>query len=39
MRKGEIIERKIENSKKNEKVPKWKADSLKFRAILKENRN
>ena len=38
MRKGEVVERKIEATKKDEKIPKWKADSLKFRAVLKENR-
>lgn len=38
MRKGEVAERKMEAQKKNEKIPKWKADSLKFRAVLKENR-
>lgn len=37
MRKGEVVERKMEANKK-EKIPKWKADSMKFRAVLKENR-
>jgi hypothetical protein len=39
MKKGEIVERKIENSKKTEKIPKWKAESLQFRSVLKQNRN
>lgn len=38
MRKGEMVEKKIEAKKKVEKIPKWKADSMKFRAVLKENR-
>ena len=38
MRKGEVVERKMEAQKKNEKIPKWKADSLKFRAVLQQNR-
>ena len=38
MRKGEVVERKMEAVKKTEKIPKWKADSMKFRAGLKENR-
>ena len=39
MRKGEQVERKMENQKKNEKIPKWKAQSMAFRAGLKQNRN
>ena len=35
MKKGEIIEKKIEEKKAKEKIPKWKADSLAFRAGLK----
>ena len=39
MKKGEQIEKKIENQKKNEKIPKWKAQSMAFRAGLKQSRN
>lgn len=42
MKQGEIIEKKIEQKKKveqkKENMPKWKAESLGFRAILKANR-
>ena len=38
MKQGERVEKKIEQSKKAEKMPKWKADSLKFRAQMKQIR-
>jgi len=38
MKQGERIEKKIEQSKKAEVIPKWKADSLAFRAQMKQNR-
>lgn len=39
MRKGEMIEKKIQAEQKNQKIPKWKAQSLAFRAGLKQTRN
>ncbi len=42
MKKGEMVEKKIEQKKKvdqkKENMPKWKAQSLGLRAILKSNR-
>ena len=42
MKQGEIIEKKIEQNKKVEEkkqnIPKWKVESLGFRAIIKANR-
>lgn len=38
MQKGERVEKKIEQMKKSEKVPKWKAQSMEFRSVLKQNR-
>lgn len=38
MKKGERVEQKMEQQKKNEKVPKWKSASLAFRAAMKQNR-
>lgn len=38
MKKGERIQKKIESNKRNEKVPKWKAESMAFRAVMKQNR-
>lgn len=38
MKQGEKVEKKIEKAKMAEKVPKWKAESLAFRAQLKQNR-
>ena len=35
MKKGEAVERKIEQQKQNEDVPKWKAQSIAFRARIK----
>ncbi len=37
MKQGQIIEKKLEQKKANEKLPKWKAESLAFRAVLKSN--
>ena len=39
MKKGEAIDRKLEAKKGSEKMPKWKAESLAFRAGLKQNKN
>ena len=39
MRKGEMVEKKIEEKKAKEKVPKWKAESLQLRAGVKQARN
>lgn len=39
MKKGEIVEKKIEEKKAKEKIPKWKADSLQLRAGLKQARD
>lgn len=39
MKKGDLVEKKIENQKKAEKIPKWKAQSMAFRAGLKMSRN
>lgn len=38
MKKGEMIEKKIEEKKANEKVPKWKAESLQLRSGIKNAR-
>lgn len=38
MKKGAIVEKKIEEKKAKEKIPKWKAESLQFRAGLKQAR-
>lgn len=38
MKQGERAEKKIQQIKKTEKLPKWKADSLAFRAQMKQNR-
>lgn len=39
MKKGEQIERKLEEKKAKEKVPKWKAESLQLRAGIKQAKN
>jgi len=36
MKRGEIIEKKLEEKKAQEKIPKWKVDSLQFRAGIKQ---
>ena len=38
MKKGAVVERKIEEKKAKEKIPKWKAESLQLRAGLKQAR-
>ena len=38
MQKGDRIQKKIDQQKKTEKVPKWKAQSMQFRSVLKQNR-
>lgn len=42
MKQGEIVEKKIEQKKnmeiKKQNMPKWKAESIGFRAALKVNR-
>lgn len=38
MKKGAVVERKMEEKKAKEKVPKWKAESLQFRAGIKQAR-
>lgn len=39
MKRGEIIEQKLKEQEKNQKIPKWKAESMALRAGLKLNRN
>ena len=39
MKRGAAVERKIEEKKAREKVPKWKAESLQLRVGLKNARN
>lgn len=39
MKKGEMVERKIEQKKATEKIPKWKAESLQLRAGIKQARS
>ena len=39
MKRGELIEQKIKEQEKNQKIPKWKAESMALRAGLKLNRN
>jgi hypothetical protein len=39
MKKGEIVEKKLEQKKANEKVAKWKADSLQLRSGLRQARS
>ena len=39
MKKGAVVEKKIEQKKAQEKVPKWKADSMQLRVGLKNARN
>ena len=39
MKKGAVIQKKMEQKKANEKVPKWKAESLQLRAGIKQARN
>lgn len=39
MKKGEVIEKKIEEKKAKEKLPKWKAQSLQLRSGLRQARN
>ena len=36
MKKGAVIEKKIEQKKAQEKMPKWKKESLQFRMGLKQ---
>jgi predicted RecB family nuclease len=36
MKKGEVVERKLEEKKAREKVPKWKAESLALRSGIKQ---
>lgn len=36
MKRGEAIEKKLEEKKAKEKVPKWKADSLALRSGVKQ---
>lgn len=38
MKQGEMVEKKIEQMKQKEKMPKWKAQSLAFRAVLQQNK-
>ena len=35
MKKGEVVDRKIEQQKQKENVPKWKAQSIALRARIK----
>ena len=39
MKKGEQVEKKLETQKKNEKLPKWKAQSIALRAVISQNSN
>ena len=39
MKKGAVVERKIEEKKAKEKVPKWKAESLQLRSGIKQARD
>ena len=39
MKRGEAVERKLEEKKGREKVPKWKAESLQLRAGIKNARS
>jgi rubrerythrin len=39
MKRGEAVEKKLEEKKAKEKVPKWKADSLALRSGIKQNRD
>lgn len=39
MKKGEMIEKKLEEKKAKEKIPKWKADSLALRSGIKQARD
>ena len=36
MKKGAVVEKKIEQKKQAEKMPKWKKESLQFRMGLKQ---
>jgi hypothetical protein len=36
MKKGAVVDRKLEEKKANEKLPKWKAESLQLRAGIKQ---
>lgn len=38
MKRGAVVERKMEEKKAKEKVPKWKAESLQLRAGIKQAR-
>ena len=38
MKKGAVVEKKIESKKAQEKVPKWKAESLQLRVGIKQAR-
>ena len=39
MKKGDQVERKILQKKANQKIPKWKAESLQLRAGIKQVKN
>ena len=38
MKRGEVIDKKLEEKKAKEKVPKWKAESLQLRSGIKQAR-
>jgi hypothetical protein len=39
IKRGEVIDKKLEEKKAREKIPKWKAESIQLRAGLKNARN
>jgi hypothetical protein len=39
IKRGEMIDKKIEEKKAREKIPKWKAESLQLRAGIKQARD
>jgi predicted alpha/beta hydrolase family esterase len=39
MKKGEMVEKKLEEKKAREKIPKWKAESLALRSGIKASRD
>jgi hypothetical protein len=39
MKRGEVIDKKLEEKKAKEKVPKWKAESLALRSGIKQSRD